>query len=128
MPPLVRSLVSFFHHNVFQKTTFPSGTHGLKLLVRVEAGLSSGCEVAENPEGVPWAALVGVNPIFPCRRVMGAGDQGRNPTAPPPAEGAAGSHHPAGPGGCGVVRCTRGQGAGQCREGAAAAPARSSTM
>lgn len=65
----------------------PSGTHGLELLVRVEAGLSSGREVAENPEGVLRAALVGVNPVFPCRRVMGAGEQGRDPTAPhPPGE------------------------------------------
>ena len=46
----------------------PRGTHGLKLFVRVEAGLSSCREVAENPERVSRAALVGVNPVFPCRR------------------------------------------------------------
>ena len=34
----------------------------------MEAGLSSRSEVAENPDRVPSAALVGVNPVFPCRR------------------------------------------------------------
>lgn len=45
-----------------------SVTHGLKLLVWIEAGLSSSREVAKNPERVPSTALVGIDPVFPCRR------------------------------------------------------------
>lgn len=54
-------------------TDAPRGTHGLKLLVGVEAGLSSRREVAENPESVSRAALVGVDPVFPCAE-PGAGE------------------------------------------------------
>lgn len=39
-------------------------THRLKLLLREEAGLAAGREVAEDAEGVAGAALVGVDPVF----------------------------------------------------------------
>lgn len=58
----------------------PPGTHHLKLLVRIEASLPSCREVAENPERVPRAALVGVNPVFPCRRARWVSERGRDPT------------------------------------------------
>lgn len=39
-------------------------THSLKLLIGEKTGLTAGCEVTENAEGVAGAALVGVNPVF----------------------------------------------------------------
>lgn len=63
----------------------PPGTHHLKLLVGIEAGLSSRSEVAENPERVPRTALVGVNPVFPCRRARPVSVQGQDPMGLPPA-------------------------------------------
>lgn len=45
-----------------------SFTHRLKLLVWVETGLTSGSEVAEDLEGVPCTALIGVNPVLSYHR------------------------------------------------------------
>lgn len=60
-----------------------AGTHGLKLLVWVEAGFSSCREVTENPERIPRAALIGIDPVFPCRRASGERmSRGLDPTAP----------------------------------------------
>lgn len=104
-----------------------AGTHGLKLLVWVEAGFSSCREVTENPECIPRAALIGINPVFPCRRASGERmSRGLDPTAPRPPGGGGGPHHRADVGGCGATLCTRGPGAQPCREGAAAALTRSS--
>lgn len=58
----------------------PPGTHHLKLLVRIEAGLSSRREVAENPERVPRTALVGVNPVLPCGRARWVSERGQDST------------------------------------------------
>lgn len=49
--------------------------HCLKLLVWVEAGFSSCREVTENPECIPRAALIGINPVFPIRQMWMAAVQ-----------------------------------------------------
>lgn len=51
-----------------KKSKMVSFTHRLKLLVWIETGLTSRSEVAENFEGVPCTALIGVNPVLSYRR------------------------------------------------------------
>lgn len=55
-----------------------SFTHQLKLLVWIETGLTSRREVAENLEGVSFAALIGVNPVFSCHRARRRGSVDTN--------------------------------------------------
>lgn len=50
-----------------------SVTHHLKLLVWIETGFTSRSEVAENLQGILCAALIGVNPVFSCRRARHSG-------------------------------------------------------
>ena len=79
-----------------------AGTHGLKLLVWVEAGFSSCREVTENPERIPRAALIGIDPVFPCRRASGERmSRGLDPTPP---SGGRGGTSPSGR--CGWLRCS----------------------
>lgn len=51
----------------WEKDKMVSFTHRLKLLVWIETGLTSRCEVAENLEGITCTALIGVNPVLSYR-------------------------------------------------------------
>lgn len=60
-------LLSLFVCAHFSVQVACSQTYPFRLLIWVDAALSTCCEVAVNLEGVPWATLVWINPVFTCR-------------------------------------------------------------
>lgn len=56
--------------DILIKDTHESGgykssvTYSIGLLIWIDAGFASGGEVTVDFEGIPWAALVRINPVF----------------------------------------------------------------